>query len=136
MKPTQKPVALHHLVDELLISLLPQTIRRKSFIVNDVKQEMLLSTDENILATVLSNLLDTTISHTQNNCIRVSAKFFGNITLIHVKDNDNRHDGAITNCMYQVEQLAEKLGGCITISNNKVNGTTVAFSIFNNQRVA
>ena len=96
---------------------------------------MLVCTDEKIQATVLSSLLGTTITHTQNNCIRVSAKFFGNIILMHVKDNDNHHDRAITDCLYQVEIIAEKLGGCITISNNKVNGTTVVFSFFNNEQV-
>ena len=136
MRNTQIPVALHQLIDQLVYSLLPQTTQQKSLIVNDVQQGLLVNTDKNILTTVLSNLLDTTIMHTQNNCIRISAKFFGNITLIHVKDNDNLHDRAIIDSMYQVESMAEKLGGCITISNNRVNGTTVAFSVFNNQQVA
>ncbi|MGH2553266.1 MAG: hypothetical protein ACRDEB_06090, partial [Chitinophagaceae bacterium] len=124
------------LVDRLLIKLLPQTVQHRSFIVNDVEPGTLLNTDENMLTSVLSNLLNTTISHTQSNCIHVSAKFFGNIALIHLRDNDGGHDQAISDSLYQVEPLAEKLGGCITISNNKANGTTVAFSIFNQQQVA
>ena len=85
MRNTQIPVALHQLVDQLVCSLLPQPAHQKSLIVNDVQKGMLVNTDKNIPANVLSHLPDTTIMHTQNNCIRVSAKFFVNIILIHVK---------------------------------------------------
>lgn len=136
MKTTKRPLVLHQLIDQLLQSFLPHIVQQKSFIVNDIKKEMLVCTDENILASVLSNLLSTTINYTQNNCIRISAKLYGNIILLHVKDNDNRHDEALTDSLLQVEPLAEKIGGCITISNNKMNGTTVAVSFYNQQLAA
>ena len=85
MRNTQIPVALHQFVDQLVCSLLPQTTEQKSLVVNDVQKGMLVNTDKNILTTVLSKLPDTTIMHTQDNCIRISAKFLENITLIHVK---------------------------------------------------
>ena len=136
MKNTQRTVALHQLVDHVVVSLIHRVVQQRSFIINDLKQEMLVTTDENILTTVLSSLLDTTISNTQNNCIRVSAKFFGNIILIYIKDNDDGHDTAIFECLHQVERVAEKLGGCVTLTNNKVKGTTVAFSFYNGQNPA
>ena len=129
-----KPYAtLRQLVDQLSLSLLPQTVQQKSLIVNDVQQEMFVNTDKNILASVLSSLLNITILHSQNNCIRVSAKLFGNITLVHVKNNDSSLDGAIAHRLKQIQPLAEKLGGCVAVTHNKIKGTTVAFTFNNNQ---
>ena len=136
MKKTFVSVSLHQLVDQLTASLLPRTTKQRSFIVNDVQREMLVSTDKNILATVISNLLNTTLAHTQSNCIRISAKLFGNIVLLQVKDTDNRHDEAITGSLPQVEYLAEKIGGCVTLTSNKLKGTTVVFSFYNQQQAA
>src|SRR5881394_1016210 len=106
---------LSELVDQLATSLLPQTVEKKSVIVNEVQQEMPVHADKDILATVLSNLLIITVAHTENNCIRVRAKFYGNIILVHVKNDDSSHDGAIAQSLKQIQPLAEKLGGCIAI---------------------
>jgi hypothetical protein len=128
-------VALHELVNQVMISLLPCTARQKSLIVNDVHREMLVRTDKDVLASVLDCLLSNTIIHTKNNCIHISAKLFGSITLVHVKNNGSHYDDAIAYSLKQIEPMAKKLGGCVSITNNKLNGTTLAFS-FNNNRLA
>ncbi len=128
---TKDPIALHNLVDQLVWSLLPRAARQGSLIVNDVQQEMLVNTDRNMLASVLGSLLYNTVAHAENNCIHVSAKSFGRVTLVHVRNNCIRHDHAIASSLHQVQPLAEKLGGCVSISNNKMKGTTVAFTFLN-----
>jgi hypothetical protein len=133
---TQTPIALHQIVDQLVLGLLPRTARQKSLIINDIKEQMFVSTDNNMVASVLGCLLNTTVDNTQNNCIRISAKLFGNITLVHVKNNDISHQAAITKSLSQIQPLAQKLGGCISITNNKVRGTTVAFTFNTNQQAA
>jgi hypothetical protein len=45
--------------------------------------------------------------------------------------NDIRHDHAISAGLHQIQPLAEKLGGCISITNNRIKGTTVAFTFLN-----
>ncbi len=127
---------LGQLVDLLSINLLPQTAEHRNRIVNDIKQEMFVNTDKNILATVLNNLLNITIANSQNNSIHVSAKLFGNIILVHVKNNDNSLDQAITQSLKQIQPMAEKLGGCVAVTHNKIKGTTVAFTFNNNQMIA
>ena len=131
----QACATLSQLVDELVVGLLPRTAKQNSLIVNDVRQQMFINADKNILAAVLNSLLNTAITHTQNNCIRVSAKLFGNITLVHLKNNDSSHDGAIAQSLKQIQPMAEKLGGCVAITCNKIKGTTVAFT-FNNSQLA
>src|SRR5437667_10430078 len=106
-------MTLSHLIDQLMTSLSLQATEKKSVIVNDVGDDMFIHTDKNILASILSDLLTITIKHTENNCIRVSAKFYGNIILMHVKNNDKSKDSVFVQSLRQVQPLAEKLGGCI-----------------------
>ena len=127
---------LGQLVDLLSTNLLPQTMEHRSCIVNDIKQEMFVNTDNNIIATVLNNLLNITITNSQNNSIHVSAKLFGNIILVHVKNNDKSLDQAITQSLKQIQPMAEKLGGCVAVTHNKLKGTTVAFTFNNNKMEA
>ena len=136
MKRSQKNIMLHQLVDQVTQNLMPRIVEQKSLMVNDLHKEMLVTTNEEILTTVLRNLLNTIVTHSQNNCIRISAKIFGNIVLLHVKDSDNRHEEAIAGSLIQVAPLAEKIGGCITLNNYTAKGTTVAFSFYNNEQKA
>jgi len=127
---------LNELVDQLMVSLLPRTLQQKSLIVNDVPDELFVNTDKNVLATIVSYLLNETVSNTEHNCIRVTAKKFGNITLVHVKNNDISHEISISNGLQYIQPMAEKLGGCISITSNKIKGTTIAFTFNNNVTVA
>ena len=61
---------------------------------------------------------------------------FGNIVLLYIRDNDNKCNNGISNNLFNVESMAEKLGGCLTISNNRIKGNTIAFSFYNNQLAA
>lgn len=128
---TQDPIILHKLVDQLMQSLLPRAIQQRNLIVNDVQHEMLVSADKNMLASVLGSLLYDTVAHASNNCIRITAKSYGRITLIHVRNSENRDDRSIVSNLHQIQPLAEKLGGCVSVTNNRINGTTVAFTFLN-----
>lgn len=136
MKNTQRTVVLHQLVDQVAQSLRLRIIEQKSFMINDLNPEMRVTTDENMLTHVLNNLLDTLITYTQNNCICISSKVFGNIVLLHIKDSSDLREEDFAGCLLVMEPLAEKLGGCITLNNHCSIGTTVAFSFYNHQHVA
>jgi len=40
-----------------------------------------------MLASVLSGLLSAVVTHSKNSCIRLSAKIYGNVVLVQVKDS-------------------------------------------------
>src|SRR5579871_2456614 len=123
--------SLHKLADKLIVSLLPKTTSQKSIIVNDIGEELFTNTDQQLLASVLSSLLDTAIQYAPASCIRVSAKAFGYITLVHVRTNEPHMEEIFAAPLDEFQKIAEKLGGCITISNNNLRGTTMAFTFIN-----
>ena len=127
--PGFDPIDLNNLVNKLTSSILPMAVDKKSFFINDIRGKMMVCADEDILASVLSILLNTAVSETENNCIRISTKMFGNIVLLYICDNCNKGNNGIANNLFKVETMAEKLGGCLTITNNRIKGNTIRFRL-------
>ena len=119
---------LKELISRLVNSALPTAVRRKSFIVNDIPCELYVAGNENILAAVLSNLLNTVVSHTENSCVRVSAKVYGGITLVYMKDSGYFNKSIVTCQLQELQLLAKKLGGCISVITRRTEAPSIAFS--------
>ncbi|MES1223073.1 MAG: hypothetical protein ABUT20_46700 [Bacteroidota bacterium] len=124
-------LSLHNLTDKLIISLLPKSTKQKNIIINDISEELTANADEQLLAAVMGCLLQTAVAHASSSCIRVSAKAFGYITLVHIRSNEVYNEEISDDYMRRLQPLAEKLGGCITVTNSNLRGTTMAFTFIN-----
>lgn len=127
---------LQDLVDRLVTGELAAALQKESFIVNEVPGELVIAADENMLANVLRGLLHTVVSNARNSCIRVAAKVYGDIVLVHVRDTRRADSKTITERLDEIQSLAEKVGGCVTICNQQEEMITLAFSFFNGSRAA
>ncbi|MEI9910976.1 MAG: hypothetical protein WDO71_15675 [Bacteroidota bacterium] len=134
-KESNSSIPLRQLVNQVMIGILPRTLQQKCFIVNDVENGVLVNNEKNIIADVIRRLLSTTIVYTKDNCIHVSANLSGNTTWLNINTNDSRQNWAISNSLRQVQSMTEKIGGCVTVINNKLSGITLAFA-FSNQKQA
>lgn len=121
---------LDQLVSMLATSALPAAVRKKSFIVNDVPEKLAISANENMLATVLGTLLHTVVSHADNSCIRIGANVNGNNVLVNVKDSSNNYY-SLAGALEQVQQLAQKMSGYVSVSDRQEKSVTIAFSFPN-----
>ncbi len=138
LNPASSPTAsnLSQLVSRLVTSTLPTAVRRKSFIVNDIPAELYVAANEDMLAAVLSNLLNTVINHTENSCVRVSAKVYGGIILVYIKDSGSFNSYTVAYDMQQLQLLAKKMGGCICVNTQRKEIPGIAFSFPNVSRAA
>jgi hypothetical protein len=84
-----------------------------------------------MLASVISSLLHTVVTHTENSCIRIAAKEYGDIILVHLKDSSNFNNYAVANDLQQIQALAKKMGGCVSITSRREENTIIAFSFPN-----
>src|ERR1700754_1856991 len=110
-------ISLHRFVDELMEGLLPRAVSRKSIIINQIERDIEVSSDENLLAFILWNLLDRAVDCTQSECIHVeSVNQDGNI-MIRVRNAGIYFYRSCANCFRQVQHAAEKIGGTISIDN-------------------
>lgn len=129
--PARKLISLHHLVNEVVTDVLPFAVQRRTLIINDVQPGLDVNINEQQLTSLLKNLLCETIMNTQDDCLRVMAKAFNAITLVHVRNNDFRSEQIITANLQQFEGIAEQLGGCLSVTKNKLYGASVSFTFLN-----
>ncbi len=127
------PKTLHQLVKLLAANARPSALRTNSFIVNEVPNELMIITDENILATVLSRLLYSFVNHSENSCIRITANEYEDIIFVHMKSTRGFNNEAIDSDLQQAQSYAKKMNGNIGLSrdDNKVTGIVFSFPNLN-----
>lgn len=121
---------LDQLISLLANSALPTAVQKKSFIVNDVPEKLAITADENMLASVLGSLLHTVVNHADNSCIRIGANVNGNNVLVNVKDSSNNYY-SLADDLRQVQQLAQKMSGYVSVSERHEKSVTITFSFPN-----
>ena len=122
------PTSLHHLVEQLSNSLKPAARRNKSFIINNVPEDIGSDISETTVAEVLSRLMNIVIQHTENSCIRICAKIIGNVVLVHIKDDGRLNYDSISYNLTEIQEQAEKIGGFVGFTSYRNKLTTIAFS--------
>jgi glucose-6-phosphate-specific signal transduction histidine kinase len=122
---------LYSLVNRISESLAPTARRNKSHIINNVSEEICIEANEDKVASVLSRLLNIVILHSENSCVRISAKNFRNVVLLHIKDDGCLSYDSISNSLTHIQQQAEKIGGFVGFTSYRNKLTTIAFSFTN-----
>jgi hypothetical protein len=122
---------LRLLVNRLIISSLPVTIRNKSFIVNDVPAEFCIVGNASMVCSVIGALLKTVKSCSKNSCIRISAKNYDNVILLHIRDNNSLDSFALANGLKHMQPLVEKTVGYVSSTNRIEKIMTIAYSFSN-----
>ena len=126
-----EPARLHHLVNHITSNLVPDTVRNKCLIINDVPEGIQVNNNEELLSSILSNLIGLVITNAENSHIRITAKLFGNVVLLHVKDDGSLNYDLISSKLTTMQTLAARLGGYVGFTSFRNKLTTIAFSFTN-----
>lgn len=122
---------LRQLTDDLIDSVASAAIENDSFFVNEIPDDMDIDTDPQLVASVLGGMLSTVAQHAKGSCIRVSAKIYHNVILVHVKDCNSSQNYDIYHSLQELKPLAEKIGGVVDVNSLRLKVTTVVFSFPN-----
>lgn len=125
-------VELHLLINQLTLSTMASAIRRRNYLLNEVPPDLSVNTDSQKLASILSTLLYSVMGQAQDTCIRISAKEFSNITLVHIKDNKRHTGNGLSSHLVKAQEMAESIGGTVFVNTYRDGSTTIALSILNN----
>jgi hypothetical protein len=122
---------LQKLVNALINIKLEGLVRKQSFIINEVQQYIPLNADRLVVTNVLDHLFQNVLRVTGNSCIRISAKEYSQVMLIHIYDTHENEYGAenIVSDLIRVE--AKKIGGFVGVTRQQKNQTVIAFSFPN-----
>ena len=111
----KNPIALKTLVGNVARTILPNAVNRYSFFVNDIAPGIKVSVDHDLLASVLSKLLQTAVAQTENDCIRISAYQQQEQVFLNVHENGRCYGSDIFSRMEQMMPLAATLGGTVAV---------------------
>lgn len=71
------------------------------------------------------------VRHAKDTCIRLSAKKFGHVIVFEIEESGCISSYAMACGLQDVQSLAAKIGGSLSISIQKPQNTTIAFSFPN-----
>ena len=131
----QVETPLNHLIKTLLRTYLPTAIQNNSFVINNIPNDLLINTGNDILSSLLSSMLATVVHYTRDSCITISAEEYHNIILYHIKDNSILNNEVVTRALTHLQHLAEKLGGSITSNTITGKNATVTLSFLSQAKV-
>jgi len=122
---------LHHLVDRLITSFLPTAVRHQNVFINEIPGNMTVEYNNEWVASVISGMIATITGNTKNNCIRFSAKKYGYVFVLEIKSTARATSHPLNPDLQQMQQLAEKIGGCLFFNNQNEEKTLMSFSFPN-----
>ena len=129
LEKTEKIITLQHLVSKLDYQFRPVMLDRKTRVINEVPQKLVARTDEKQLATILKRVFSCLVNGTYKDKIYVSASENSNQVLIQVRSDHAIQKESLWQYLQPANQLANDLGGGISISDLK--GTTVVITFLN-----
>lgn len=119
---------LNELVDRLVNTLLNKAASNKNFFVNDIPDHLQLEGKHSqLIASVLGGLLAAVVSYARDSRIWLSAKLYGNVILVHVKNSNGFHANAIEGQLQQLQALAGKSRGSVGYTSHQNNITSLTF---------
>lgn len=130
-KMFQQKQTLQQLVDSVISQITPETEAGNSRIINEVNPLLIIKTDPGVVKSVIRDLINSLIENSLKRHIRISAKEYGNILLVHVKDYNNESSAASDILPFSVIDKAKSISGYVGITRHFDNTTVVAFSFPN-----
>ena len=118
---------LHQVINRITERSLPDSVRKKSFIVNDVEDQLLIPADENKVASILSGIICLVIDNTDNGCIRISAQKTQDAVVVSVKETGITRNKMIIQQIERLCLLAEKMGAWIGFGENEPKTINIRF---------
>jgi hypothetical protein len=123
--------SLQQITQRLLGIYQPVAIKQKSILINNVPPGLTIEADKIILFKSLGSILHTTSRLSNNTRIKISAKAYHDVVLMHIKDSSTCNSYAVLSEMPHLQLLAGKIGGFIEVTSQRKKETTIAFSFIN-----
>ena len=123
-------------MDNLIKAVIPLSLGRNSFVINEIPCEAILEADEDLMALVLSKLIENTILSSRNSCIRISSVTGDDHIMICLKDNNSDYSKYISGKMNKVEPIIKKMGGRIEFEFNRRNSIAILISFVQGKKAA
>lgn len=125
-------VNLHALVQQLSDNSCDTSQR----LINDIPDQFTVATDVRKLSLVLQELLQQVAGRCPDADIRISAKAYHGVVLLHIKEKARLNTPEFACELVKIQEIAEKMGGTLSITSYRNGTTTITFSFINRRYAA
>lgn len=101
---------LYSLVNRLICLSLPGAVKKRSFIINDIRHDKTIPAPKKIITLVLGNLLCDIINYSSNNCIRIGNSPTDNGIIIRMSDKRMAGNKNFVVSMATIQLITERTG--------------------------
>lgn len=122
---------LNDMVDQVVTTLLPKAYLNKNYFVNDIPDHFQLGGDKHLIASILGGLLATAVTFARGSSIWLSAKIYGNVTLVHVRNSNGFNCESIESRLQVLQSLAGRTKGSIGFTSHQSTITSLTFGYSN-----
>lgn len=131
LKESVSFAGIHEVTSRLVNTFMDKATRNKSFFVNEIPFDLLIDTDPELFASVLSGILSAVASSAKNSCIRLSVKIFGEVILVQVKESNGLNSHYMEIELQKLLPIAEKMRGSVSVTSQRKKITTITFGFPN-----
>lgn len=122
-------------LDEIMRACLLRSINSETTkslrVNNDITDNLVIYNDVSKVSHVLQHVLKSVFSTSQQNQIRITAKTYSDVVLIHLRDADGLDEDRVRPALLDMQSCVEELGGFLDITSHRPSETTIAFSFPN-----
>ncbi|MBS1573721.1 MAG: HAMP domain-containing histidine kinase [Bacteroidetes bacterium] len=124
-------LSLQHIVQSLVVNYQKVAVHQNSFFVNEVPASLAIAADKKMVVDLLRNLFSLVTNYCRNTCIKISAKAYHDVIVMHIKDTSTFNNTIPTVELQNLQTGADKIGGLLEITSQRKKETTIAFSFVN-----
>lgn len=123
-------IPLKPFISKMLDKFQPIIVRKNSFFINDVRDDFEINTNIHLLKSVLSGMFETIIDKCQDASVRITAKNYNDVVLFRISNLSGFKGFDLIQELEHVNNLAQKIGGCITYNDQRIRESTFVLSFY------
>jgi hypothetical protein len=123
-----KSVSLYDLIDNTIRSSLPFALRSHNLILNEISSGFSVHCDKQTLSEIIRQVLNAIMEFSKSSYIRISAKRYHEIVLIHFKDFNILNKSQAPYKLQPIQALASTIDGYVGVTSFRQYETTIALS--------
>lgn len=121
---------LHAMINNLIDDAAPLAVHNRNYVVNNVPADLHVQANDSIISSVLNKLFQTTLRHTQNSVMLISAKVYGHVVLVQLKSKGHISP-ALPEDIGHACIKAQKTGGVIELTHYETEQASIAYCFLN-----
>ena len=119
---------LHVVVDRISTKFLPSADSNRNYFINEIPRDLSVGVNGDWVASVIDGMIASMIDNTRNTCIRFSAKKFGHLMVLEIRESNRPKVNPDTALLQQMQEMAEKIGGCLYVGMPEEERIIMSFS--------